>query len=96
MFKRYFAVVLLLAVMLSLFGCGGNNQTVSDSYNYLTDATIAKNLPFPANVNIAKSENGYYALTGKKIYYIERSSMEAIPLCNKPIGPTKMRLAILM
>ncbi len=83
--KRCLVLLLVTLAMLSFTGCGNKTVIISDdSYNYLTDATIAKNLPFPANVNIAKSENGYYALTGKKIYYIERSSMEAIPLCNKP------------
>lgn len=83
MLKRSLAVVLWLAVMLSLFGCGGNNQTVSDSYNYLTDAQIVNTFDI-GKVNIAKSPQGYYIYVDGKMYFVDGTSFEATPLCSKP------------
>ncbi|MBQ8000851.1 MAG: hypothetical protein IJ298_06465 [Ruminococcus sp.] len=83
MFRRSFALILVLAVVCSLIGCDSNNQTSSDSYNYLTDAQIANTLDI-GNVNIAKSENGYYVLVGSKLYFVDGVSLGATLLCSKP------------
>lgn len=71
--------------------CGCNSEPSNNSvniekgiYNYLTDAPLSKSMPIPSDVNIAKCETGYYVLNGNKIYYVEQSTMDAIPLCNKP------------
>lgn len=83
MFKRYFAVVLLLSVMLSLFGCDGKEQTISDGYNYLTDAQIVNTFDI-GKVNMAKSPQGYYVYVDGKMYFVDGTSLEATPLCSKP------------
>ena len=83
MFKRSFAVVLWLLIMFSLFGCGVTEQTISDSYNYLTDAQIVNTFDI-GKVNMAKSPQGYYIYVDGKMYFVDGTSLEATSLCSKP------------
>lgn len=81
-------VLIVFTVVMVFFGCGENNigdyDTIAkDYYDYTTDSQLVNSLS-TWNSNIAKSEYGYYILIGKRIYYIEKETMTAVPLCGKP------------
>lgn len=81
-------ISIILIIIITLIGCGCNdsNNEHDEHYNYITDCQLTKSAFSQgyAKYNVAKCETGYYTLASKILYYVEGSTMQAIPLCNKP------------
>lgn len=83
--KQKIAILLLitLSITILLCGCHDKNTQLQENYDFRTDCQLVNSLSVWNN-NIAKCETGYYVLIGEKIYYIEKETMQATFLCNKP------------
>lgn len=82
--RKIFAFIIIVLNAAMIFcGCNDNNEQFKGSFDYRTDCQLVNSLP-ALNSAIAKCETGYYTLVGKKIYYIEKETMQATLLCNKP------------
>ena len=76
--KIIIAAYILLCVCLT--GCGGTNQKdYGENYNQEQDAQN-----FSMIRNAAATENGFYVLQDQYVYFIDKKSKKAVPLCGKP------------
>ena len=81
--KKYLAVFLLL-VSLCFTACSlrqGSNMPTDNVYHPETD------YPFmygDAEMYMAESPDGYYFIDGNFLYFIDKETMQAVPLCGKP------------
>ena len=76
--KIIIAAYILLCICLT--GCGGTNQKdYGENYNQEQDAQN-----FSMIRNAAATENGFYVLQDQYVYFIDKKSKKAVPLCGKP------------
>lgn len=76
-----FTVILLVSV---LCGCNDKENTYGSAFNYKTDYQYYYNTLGGCTLPITKSETGYYFfLQNRFLYYLDKESMQATPLCNK-------------
>ena len=76
--KIIIAAYIFLCICLT--GCGGTNQKdYGENYNQEQDAQN-----FSMIRNAAATENGFYVLQDQYVYFIDKKSKKAVPLCGKP------------
>ncbi len=81
--KRIAALILVLAALLTLGACQKGPKEQGEAFNPETDyAHLDEAGCFGSYV--AEAPAGYYFISGYYLYYADRETMEAIPLCNKP------------
>lgn len=78
------SIILIISITLIGCGCNDSNNEHDEHYNYITDCQLTKSAAYPGYYNVTKCETGYYTLASKTLYYVEGSTMQATPLCNKP------------
>ena len=79
------AVMLVMALAVSLSACGGNSSTadLGDEYNQGTDYQYMLDCGMNGGATMARGENGYFFLQGHYIYYLDDETQTLVPLCNK-------------
>ena len=95
MTKRIVTVLLVLCMIIGLIpilsGCdSGNHFQAPDVYEDLPD-TYVESADYPIGFNggasgpfVAPTENGYYFLGGRHLYYMDKDSLSPQILCNRP------------
>ena len=93
--KRIVTVLLVLCMMIGLIpilsGCdSGNHFQAPDVYEDLPD-TYVESADYPIGFDggasgpfVAPTENGYYFLGGRHLYYMDKDSLSPQILCNRP------------
>ena len=84
--KKCLSIALLISMILTLCSCKNNETTLTsnDPLDYNVDFQYYYSNGHGASLPITKSDTGYYVfLANKFLYYIDRSTMEVTPLCNK-------------
>lgn len=85
--KRIISVVLLIGIILSLCACADESKRVTDTQDpldYNTDFQYYYSNINGFNSSMTKSDTGYYIfLLNRFLYYIDKETMEATPLCSK-------------
>lgn len=80
-------IALLLPTMMLMSACNDASKTSDDklSFDYTTNFQYYYSNLNGINFPVTKSEKGYYVfLPNNYLYYIDRKSQAATPLCNKP------------
>lgn len=81
------AISLLISIVTIMSACNNESKNTEDktSFDYTTNFQYYYSNLNGINFPVTKSEIGYYVfLPNNYLYYIDRESQEAIPLCNKP------------
>lgn len=80
-------IALLLPTMMLMSACNDASKTSDDklSFDYTSNFQYYYSNLNGINFPVTKSEKGYYVfLPNNYLYYIDRKSQAATPLCNKP------------
>lgn len=81
--KRVMAMLGILVLLLGLGACGGPGQTQGEAYNPETDYGHLNEAGVWGSW-LAEAPAGYYFIRGYYLFYAEKETMEALPLCSRP------------
>lgn len=81
--KRIAALILVLAALLTLGACQKGPKEQGEAFNPETDYAHLDEAGYFGSY-VAEAPAGYYFISGYYLYYADKETMEAIPLCNKP------------
>lgn len=77
-------IALLFVCVLLLTSCQTDYSALPETYQAYVDSAYS----FSSNSTLAPfvtpAENGYYTMIGRYIYYVDKETLQAVPLCNKP------------
>lgn len=79
---RLFLVLFTISILLA--ACGGEGVDMGDKYVHGQDSQFFYSPVFEEGPYLATTEDGYYFVINAFVYFIDKETLKAVPLCNKP------------
>lgn len=81
--KKSLIIILCTLFLLSYSSCGDQTKNLGDVYVPEEDCQYMFHMQ-GSNIHMAEVEDGYYFMNGSFLFYADKSTMDPIPVCNRP------------
>ena len=82
--KKILACLLMLVMVTGLVSCQNRKQFLEDTYVEGQDQAYMYLDLVHATQEVAETEDGYYFLISNRLFFVDKTTLQMIPLCNKP------------